>query len=260
MDKDYVQIHITGKVGTENLSPSNYDISELKELLDNVCTLFDATNAKNRPVVSLEIHNGSYLSIFKSTTQAVALAGAMFTLVQQNNSLQGLDSRVSDVFVNFQKAARQKDYTFEFTTSLAKAGHKPLVITPITNFRKNEPVWISGEFYFFGTIVDAGGKTNPNIHLDVKNVGVITISSAREYLAGQEKNLLYHECGVRVKGVQNLETGELGNDFELIEITDYSPAFDEEYLNDCIRKASKHLHGVDAEHLLREIRGGNDYV
>lgn len=260
MAADYVQIHINGNVGTENLSPDNYDIADLKDLINNIYILFEATNGKSRPIVSFETEHGSFIGRFKSTVQAVALAGAVISLVQQTNSLDGLNTRVADVFVNIQKAARQKNYTFELSTSLPQDNGKTLTISPQTDIKKSEPIWINSEFYFFGTIVDAGGKTNPNIHLDVKNVGVITISAGREYLAMQEKNMLYHECGVRVSGVQNIATGEYGQNFELIEIIDYSPVFDESYLNECIRRASRHFKGVDAQKFLDEIRGGKEYA
>lgn len=259
MDTGYVQVHIEGKVGAEKLSPENYDIDDLRMLLEEVILLFESTNTKKRPVVSLEIGEGSVISKFKTTLQSVAIAGAVISLVQENHSLDGLDSRTASVFENMQKTARQKNYTFKLSTSLGGEG-KELVITPQTRLLVHAPVLLDAEFYFYGVVVDAGGKSNPNIHLDVNGLGVITISSPRDYLASLGNNLLYHECGVRVKGVQNMQTGEIGNTFELIELMDYSPAFDEEYLNECIHKTSKHLKNIDPELYLDEIRGGYGHV
>lgn len=259
MDTGYVQVHINGMVGAEKLSPENYDINDLKTLLEEVILLFESTNTKNRPIVSLEIGEGSVIGRFKTTLQVVAIVGAVISLVQESNSLDGLDSRTANVFESIQKTARQKNYTFELSTSLSKEG-EGLIITPQTKLIAHDPVLLEAEFYFYGTVVDAGGKSKPNIHLDVADLGVITISSPRDYLASLETNLLYHECGVRVRGMQNILTGEIGNTFELIELMDYSPAFDEEYLNECIHRASKHLKNIDPELYLDEIRGGYEHV
>lgn len=259
MEKDYIQIHVSGMVGTEELSPTNYDIGELKNLLSDMCALFDAATNKKRPNVSLEIENGSFIGKFKTSMQAVALVGAVIGMVQANNSLRGLTPQTAEVFESMQKSACRNNLTYEITTSLQKNG-KSLFITPQTTLHKEAPVWVQGEFFFYGTIVDAGGKTNPNIHLEVKNLGTITVSAPKEYLASQDRNLLYHECGVRVKGKQNPNTGEYGTEFELVEITDYTPAFDEKYLNDCIRRATEHLKGIDAEEFLKELRGGEEYA
>lgn len=259
MEKGYIQIHVSGMVGTEALSPANYDIGELKNLLSDMCALFDAATNKKRPNVSLEIENGSFIGKFIAPLQVVALAGAVIGMVQADNSLRGLTPQTAEVFENMQKSARRNNYTYEITSSLQKKGES-LFITPQTMLHKEAPVWVQGEFFFYGTIVDAGGKTNPNIHLEVKNLGTIAISAPKEYLANQERNLLYHKCGVRVKGKQNPDTGEYGTDFELVEITDYTPAFDEKYLDDCIRRASEHLKGIDAEEFLKELRGEEEYA
>lgn len=259
--KGYIQIHITGKEEGAPLSPATYDIKELKELLDDVVNLLcPNTVKKQRPIISYEMLEGSVVHRFKTTMQIVAQFGAVIALVAQNQTLDGLELQTAIAFENIQKTAKARNYSFDFSTSLTNA-EKPLTITAQTNFCRSENLWAECEFYFYGNVVNAGGKKEPNVHLDVKGIGVLTISSPREYLKKQEKNLLYHECGVRARGKKNVETGEIDSgSLELLELIDYSPKFDEDYLNSLIDNASRRLKDIDPVEWMREVRGGSDYV
>lgn len=74
-----------------------------------------------------------------------------------------------------------------------------------------------------------------------------------------QTNLLYKEYGVRVKGKQNVETGEIDkSSLILLELIDYSPRYDEQYLNNLIEKANHKFNGLDSDKWLAELRGGYD--
>ena len=257
--KGYIQIHISGKEGIHELTPANYDIRQLREMLENVEDLLslDGKN-KQRPIVSYEILEGSVIHRFVTTLQMVAQFGAVLSLVSQTNTLDGLDLPTATAFENIQKIAKARNYSFEFSTCLNPSETEPpLTISSYTNFKRSEKLWADGEFYFYGSVINAGGKKDANIHLDVKGVGLLTIASPREYLKNQEKNLLYHECGVRVRGRQNIETGEI--DFKslvLLELVDYSPKFDENYLNSLIDNAYPRLKDIDPVQWINEVRRG----
>ena len=45
--KGYIQIHISGKEGIHELTPANYDIRQLREMLENVEDLL-SLDAKNK--------------------------------------------------------------------------------------------------------------------------------------------------------------------------------------------------------------------
>lgn len=259
--KGYIEIHVSGKEGFSDLSPSNYDIRELREMLENVENLLSLEGHKaQRPIISYEMHAGSVIHRFTTTLQMVAQFGAVISLVAQNNNLDGLDYQTAVAFENIQKTAKAKNYSFEISTSQYQSGIniRPLSITSKTNFRRSEKLWANGEFYFYGYVVNAGGKKDANIHLDVKGIGLLTISSPREYLKNQQKNLLYHECGVRARGKQNIETGEIDNkSLELLELIDYSPRYDEDYLNSLIDNAYPRLKDIDPVQWMNELRRGN---
>ena len=259
--KGYIQIHITGKEADMPLSPSTYDIKELKEILDDVVNLLYPNNTKkNRPIISYQMLEGSVIHRFMTTMQAVAQFGAVLSLVVNSQSLDGLELPTAMAFENIQKIAKARNYIFDFSTSQSDTDSL-LQITSQTDYHRSENLWVDTEFYFYGLVVNAGGKKDPNIHLDVKGIGVLTISSPKEYLKKQERNLLYHECGVRARGKKNIATGDMDYaSLVLLELTDYSPKFDEKYLNSLIDKAYPRLKNIDSVEWMHELRGGYEYV
>lgn len=158
--KGYIQIHISGKEGIHELTPANYDIRQLREMLENVEDLLslDGKN-KQRPIVSYEILEGSVIHRFVTTLQMVAQFGAVLSLVSQTNTLDGLDLPTATAFENIQKIAKARNYSFEFSTSLNPSETEPpLTISSYTNFKRSEKLWADGEFYFYGSVINAGGK------------------------------------------------------------------------------------------------------
>ena len=60
--------------------------------------------------------------------------------------------------------------------------------------------------------------------------------------------------GVRASGKQNVESGEIdARPLRLIELVDYGPKFDSDYLNDLISKAKKSWKGVKPDEWLMSI-------
>ncbi len=130
------------------------------------------------------------------------------------------------------------------------------MINPSTKFFRTEDIWADAEFYFYGILKDAGGKNKANIHLETQDYGYLTIETGKEFLKGREENLLYREFGVRASGKQNTETGELDTkSLELLELLDYQPKFDSDYLDSLIKKAKKSWKDVDTDEWLLNLRG-----
>ena len=85
---------------------------------------------------------------------------------------------------------------------------------------------------------------------------MVKIAADKEYLKQVEKNLLYKEYGVRARGKQNVESGEIDkSELHLIELIDYLPNFDESYLNGLIDKVGDKFARVDVDDMIAEIRG-----
>ena len=140
------------------------------------------------------------------------------------------------------------------TTSLSDEFE--LSINPNTKYFRSENNWVDAEFYFYGVLKDAGGKSKANIHIDTDDFGYIAIETGQDFLMVQEENLLYKKFGVRAKGKQNVDTGEIDTkSLGLLELIDYNPKFDSDYISSLILKAKKNWKGVVADDWLNNLRG-----
>ena len=250
-------IRISGKQGNIPLSPEVYDIREIKDVIDNFENLLFPNQKKDRPLVSYSLEEGSVKHVFRTSLQAVVGFTAILAQIQSSNNIDFLESKSAVAVEAIQKTSVQKNYTFEISSSLQK--DLKLEISPKTKFEKSESIWAEAEFYFYGTLTNAGGKSAVNIHLDTKEFGSITIDTPKEYLKKLENNLLYRRFGVRALGKQNSKTGEIDtSSLKLIDLTDFEPKFDEEYLKAKIKKARSKWTGVDKNKWLHDLRGGYD--
>lgn len=126
----------------------------------------------------------------------------------------------------------------------------------MTHYYRSNALWVDAEVYFYGTLVDAGGKDKSNIRLETKDFGMVVISVDRETLKSEERNILYKEYGIQAQGKQNIETGEIDkSSLKLIKIIDYSPSFDSDYIKGLIDKVGDRFDGIDVDEYLSKIRG-----
>ena len=250
-----IEIRVVGKEGNQNLSPENYDIRHIATVLQNVEDLLYPNSKKDRPIISYDIQEGSVKHLFKTTIQTVIGFSAVLSQVQANDSINFLELKTARAFENIQNLSRQKNYEFQIKTSLND--DYELIINPSTKFFRTENIWAEAELYFYGVIKDAGGKSKANIHLDTNDYGYLSIETGEEFLKEREENLLYKTFGVRASGKQNTETGEIDTkSLTLIELIDYNPKFDNDYLNSLIKKAKKSWKNINPDEWLLNIRGG----
>ena len=250
-----IEIKVIGKSGNQKLSPDNYDIKHIAELLQNVEDLLYPNNKKDRPIITYDIQQGSVIHLFKTTIQAVIGLSAVLSQVQANESIDFLELKTARAIESIQNLSRHKNYEFQIKTSLND--NYELTINPSTKFFRTENIWVNAEFYFYGIIKDAGGKSKANIHLDTQDYGYLSIETGEEFLKEREENLLYKQFGVRATGKQNIETGEIDTKtLKLIELIEYNPKFDNAYLTSLITKAKKSWKDINADEWLLNLRGG----
>jgi len=252
----FIQIKIEGKKGNKGLSPDNYDIKEIIAILENAENLLFPNDKKSRPVISYAIEEGSVKHIIRTTMQSIIGFNAILGQIVAAQNIDFLDLNTAKAIEQFQETSKSYNYNFSLTTSIEKTSS--LNITPKTKFYRSESLWLDAEFYFYGKITDMGGVGKANIHIATEEFGNLTIQTNRDFLERYEKNPLYKRYGIRAKGKQNAETGEIDRSSLLfIDIVDYTPKFDEDYLNTLINKASKSWKGIkDADGWLRDLRGG----
>ncbi len=252
-----IEIKVVGKSGNLELKPDNFDIKHIARILQNVEDLLFPNSKKDRPLITYDIQEGSVRHIFKTPIQYIIGFSAILGKIQDSNSIDFLDLKTARAIESIQELSLQKNYEFQFHTSVKD--NIELSINPNTKFFRSENIWVDAEFYFYGVLTNAGGKNKANIHLDTNDHGSLIINTDKNFLEGQENNLLYKKFGVRAVGKQNLDSGELDTkSLKLIELINYNPKFDLDYLNSLIAKAKKNWKGVNTDDWLSNLRGGYD--
>ncbi|MEQ6119560.1 hypothetical protein [Reichenbachiella sp. MALMAid0571] len=250
-----IEIRVVGKSGNLDLKPENYDIKHIASILQNVEDLLYPNNKKDRPLITYDIQEGSVKHIFKTPIQYIIGFSAILTQIQETNSIDFLDLKTARAIENIQQLSQQKNYEFQFSTSIKK--DIELSINPFTKFFRTENTWVDAELYFYGILKDAGGKSKANIHIDTEDYGYLAIETVQDFLMEQEENLLYKKYGVRASGKQNVETGEIDTKtLKLIELINYNPKYDSDYLSLLINKAKKSWQGIDTDDWISNMRGG----
>jgi len=248
-----IEVHIESGIKEVKITPSNYDIREIDQVIRSMDVLL-SDEKHHRPEVTYELQPGSVKHIFRTAKDKVAEFSGLLALIISSNSLEELSPSKAEIFSELQNVARKKNYKIGLTSSFAP--DKTLFITKDTNFSKRKNVWYETPMYFYGKLLDAGGKVNSNIHLDTEDYGYITIRTSREVISQIKGNPLYREFAVLVNAKQDAITGEIDmNSFELVEFIDYTRKFDKEYIDNLIEKASDSWKGVDADEYLCSIRG-----
>lgn len=251
----YIEIRITGSKGNLDLSPDNYDIREIISMLENAEGLLYPGDKKDRPTISYKIEEGSVKHIFKTSIQYIIGFNAIIGQINQVQNIDFLDLSTAQAFENIQNIAAKRNYIFTIRTSVTDTNS--VEINPTTNFHRTEAIWADAEFYFYGKVTNAGGKDKANIHVLTEDLGSIRIQTPISFLEHYNDNLLYKTFGIRATGKQHSETGEIDtSSLKFVEMVDYHPKYDEQYLNNLIDKASNNWAQItDKDSWLREIRG-----
>lgn len=249
-----IEIRIEGSVGAQKLTPELVDIDEIREVLEQVSgLLFPTEKRAQRPRISYQIVEGSVRHKFRTLMQTVIGFGAVLTQISSQQQIDFLHERSAAAVESLQKLAVAKDFVVTIT-----ANDSHLRIDRTTHYVRNEKLWVDAEFYLYGELTNAGGKSSANVHLDTEEFGTLRIATDKDYLRSTDQNLLYKKFGVRVTGKQNLLTFEMDrNSLKFVELFDHDPEYSDAYLDRLIEKAAPAWEGAPpVNEWLDEIRGG----
>lgn len=254
----FIEIRITGSKGNLDLSPDNNDIREIIFVLENAENLLYPGDKRDRPTISYQIEEGSVKHIIKTSIQHIIGFNAIIGQVSQVQNIDFLDLGTAKAFENIQENAIKRNYVFSIKTSLANTYE--VRIDKTTKYYRTEAIWADAEFYFYGKVTHAGGKDKANIHVYTEEFGTLRIQTPISFLEKYDQNLLYKAFGIRATGKQHSETGEIDTStLKFIELVDYQPTYDEQYLKSLRDKAKRSwLSNSDPDKWLKEIRGGYD--
>ncbi len=234
----YIEIKINGSKGNLDLTPEHYDIRELIGMLENVEHLLYTGEKKDRPIISYGVEKGSVKHIFRTSLQYIIGFNALIGQINQSQNIDFLDSPTAKAFEYLQETASKRDYSLSIRTSLAQTNEMEMNKT--TQFVRKQAIWAEAEFYFYGKITNAGGKSKTNLHLSTSNWGTLIVQTPISFFEQLEENIIHKKAyGIRAKGKQNIQTGEIDTaSLHFLELVDYQPTYDEAYLNALIEKAT----------------------
>ena len=160
-----------------------------------------------------------------------ALARECGRLAQGPAGLAQIDLRRAEVILGWQEAARKCPSRVYRVYDPAGTRGAGLRIDAKTRFLPpEEETWVEVEKYLFGRVVEAGGKTNTNLHLVLDGSReTVIVTATEQQLQEDERNRLFHEVLVHVSARQNLRTGLL-RDVTLLGFADQSAEVDEDAL------------------------------
>ena len=254
----FIEIRITGSKGNLDLTPDNYDIREIISILENAERLLYPRDKRDRPTISYKIEEGSVKHIFKTSIQYIIGFNAIIGQISQSENIDFLDLSTAKVFENIQSIAAKRNYIFSIRTSIANTNE--IKVDSTTSYYRSEAIWADAEFYFYGKVTNAGGKDKANIHIFTEELGTVRVQTPISFLEKYDENMLYKTFGIRTTGKQHSETGEIdASTLKFIELVDYQPKYDEQYLKSLRDKAKKSwLGSIDPDNWLKETRGGYD--
>ncbi len=249
----HIEIRIEGNVGNLSLSKDNYDINEIKKLLDSFEFLLFPKDKKNRPLISYDIQDGSVKHVFKTMLQYIIGFNAIIAQVSKSENIDFLEINTAKVFEQFQDNAIKNDLKITLKTSIEDSSE--LIINKDTKYYRNDILWIDAEFYFYGKITNMGGKDKANFHIVTEDFGTLIIQTPKQEIEKIENNPLYKSYGIRAIGKQNSETGEIDkSNLKFLSLLTYEPRYDLKYLQG-LRNKANWLKNTDADSYLNEIRG-----
>ena|SRR5690625_1656531 len=212
-----LEVALNDTIGGHRLTPETVDLPTLRGFLVEVEKLIKG----DMPGASLQ---GSRVHIEEGSLKLVAFVAAILaTDVREDLSrlaatgdLDQIQPRRAEVIEQWQARARANPSR---SYSLSADGlAKPVLIKNESRLQRGaENAWVEVEKYLSGRVTNAGGKREPNIHLDLLDSGEsLVVRSTEENLSAEHQNPLYKVVTLRVAAEQHLHTRAL-RDIRLIQ-------------------------------------------
>lgn len=189
--------------------------------------------------VHVTVEPGSYLLKLVIPLAMAQMVQPDIQRMESGMNLDGMNPARKTIVKSWQRQAR-KHPDFKISIESSENRFRAVTVSSKTDYHlKSENIWVETEKYLTGRVQDMGGKSSANVHLEVDGLPkLLKLDSSEEYLRSQKENMLYHDVQVRVLAEQNIRTRELRN-VRLIEFAGKPPSYDEEELNQAIKKGTQ---------------------
>jgi hypothetical protein len=245
---------VSDRINDAEVGPKHVSLSLLGDFQRDVSDFLKGTGRDVDPAeVLISVEDGS-LALVATGLLAATTLWADLERLQSPDSLNLIDGKRAAVVERWQAAARQNPHRkYKVADSAAQVS---LTVDSASDFRKVEEVWVQVEKYVHGRVVDWGGKTKANVHLEVDGGAVLVVSASHELLAKEEQNRLYRTALLHISAEENLLTGALRNQ-RLLAFEAHEPAYDENEFQQMVKRGTAAWSEVaNATQWLEDLRGG----
>ncbi len=236
------------------IGPAYVPLALLGEFQRDVVEFLKGSSRDVDPAqVQVSIESGS-LALAVSGLLAATTLWADLSHLTSPNGLTLIDPKRASVLARWQAAARENPNRGYSVAD--KSGRIFLKVDGRTNLTKIDEVWVQVEKYLHGEIVDMGGKTKANVHLELESGQTLTVGSSHELLAQGERNRLYRPALLHVTAEENLQSGELRS-LRLLAFETHQPSYDEDEFRRMVERGTKAWVDVsNATEWTDALRGG----
>lgn len=254
-NKSSIAIRVTGKRGTDVLRPETVGVGYLIEALSLTRDLL-APEKNEDPVITIE--EGSLVLRHDDVAERIAELAYSLERLSTDHLIDAVPDKVRKALYGLRKlAARHGD-----TVVVSDQEKELLVITKGTEFVEDTNLWVDAEVYVRGTVTNAGGVSNPNLHIKTNDprFGTLFISATEAQLSDDDKNRLYKPVSLRISIKEHAQTGNFdlrtARLLDFIETKTVKEADVSSYVDQLIDRAKNSWESItDKEAWLGEIRG-----
>jgi len=252
-----LSFRVRDKLLGEEISPDNVTLVLLSEFSEQVTSFLRGSKRLDLNDIRTRISTGSLVLATENKTGLLDEAFSDYSRAKKEDGIDDIDFVRAQIIEQWQLAAKKnKDRIYELFFEDDQSSEK-LIISYTTNYTRKADVWIDVEEYIYGRIFDLGGKTAPNVHLELDNGTTIKVGADASTLVEDKENRLYKKQLVRIAAKQNIRTKEL-KDERLISFENYNPSFDEDKFMATVKKARIAWRSVKSPSLWVEGLRGNE--
>lgn len=245
---------INDRIDNIDVKPSHIPLSLLGEFQKDVADFLKGSSRDVDPAkVMIALEEGSLALVASGLVLAHSLWSDIEHL-QSMDSLHLIDPKRATVMERWQNIAQKnpnRRYSISDTPSRIL-----LNIDSLSNFQRIQETWVYVEKYLHGKVVDMGGKTKANVHIELENGESLIIASTQDLLEKGEQNRLYRPALLHITAEENLSTGKLRN-YKLLAFENYQPSYNENEFNTMVERGTKAWESISDGNLWLEMLRGN---
>jgi hypothetical protein len=252
--RNLLRFSVADRINDVEVGPEYVPLSLLGDFQEDVSE-FLRGSARDVDVseVMVSVESGSLALVATGLLAATTLWGDLERL-NSPDALSLIDPKRAAVVERWQAVARKNPHrSYRLADDLKRVG---LVVNATTDFRKVEAVWVAVEKYVHGRVVDWGGKTKANVHLELEDGSMLKVSATQALLAQEEQNRLYRPALLHINAEENLLTGAIRNPV-LLAFETHQPCFNEAEFAEMVERGTAAWSDVpNVTEWLEDLRGG----